>query len=88
MMHNLENSPSAAAGLYAKHYAILRSMAERLRAGGPVDIDTLLEDSRRAMESYEICRDRLDAIRAELNAQTARGRLNHGFSPGAEESSV
>jgi hypothetical protein len=88
MMHKPENSPSAAASLYAKHYGILRSIAERLRAGGPVDIDTLLEDSRRAMESYEICRDRLNAIRAELNVQTARGRLNHGSSLGAEEGSV
>jgi hypothetical protein len=88
MIHKLETSPSAAASLYAKHYGILRSIAEWLRAGGAADIDTLLEDSRRAMESYEICRDRLDAIRAELNSQTARGRLNHGFSLGAEESSV
>lgn len=74
MMHKLETSPSAAAGLYTKHYGILRSIAERLRAGGTADIDTLLEDSRRAMESYEICQDRLDAIRAELNARMARSR--------------
>jgi hypothetical protein len=72
MMHNLENSSSAAAGLYAKHYGILRSISERLRVGGTADVDTLLEDSRSAMEAYEICRDRLDAIRAELNTQIAR----------------
>jgi hypothetical protein len=79
MMHKLENS-SSAAGLYAKHYGILHSIAERLRRGSPVDIDTLLEDSRRAMESYEICRNRLDAIQAELNTQTGRGPAS-GHSP-------
>ncbi len=72
MLLNSENAPSATAGLYAKHYAILQAIADRLRNSGPADIDVLLEDTRRAMESYEICRTRLDAVRTELNAQISR----------------
>ncbi|WP_414476489.1 exodeoxyribonuclease VII small subunit [Microvirga sp. M2] len=53
---------------------MLQAIADRLRSGGPTDIDTLLEDTRRAMESYEICRTRLEAVRAELNAQISRGQ--------------
>ena len=72
MMHNSENTQSMTTGLYAKHYGILQAIAERLRSGGPADVDLLLEDTRRAMESYEICRDRLHAVQAELNAQINR----------------
>jgi hypothetical protein len=72
MMHNAESTSSATTGLYAKHYNILQTIADRLRSGGPADVDALLEDTHRAMESYEICRTRLDAVRAELNAQIGR----------------
>jgi hypothetical protein len=72
MMHNSETTHSVTTGLYAKHYNILQTIADRLRGGGPTDVDALLEDTRRAMESYEICRTRLDAVRAELNAQIGR----------------
>jgi hypothetical protein len=72
MLHKNENAQSAAAGLYAKHYGILQEIANRLRTGGPADIDMLLEDTRRAMESYEICRTRLDAVRTELGSQIGR----------------
>ena len=72
MMHNSENTHSVTTGLYAKHYAILQTIADRLRSSGPADIDTLLEDTHRAMESYEICRSRLEAIRTELNVQINR----------------
>jgi hypothetical protein len=72
MMLNSENTQSATMGLYAKHYGILQSIANRLRSSGPADVDMLLEDTRRAMESYEICRTRLDAVRTELNAQISR----------------
>jgi hypothetical protein len=72
MMHSAENTPSVTTGLYAKHYNILQTISDRLRSGGPADVDALLEDTRRAMESYEICRTRLDAVRAELNAQIGR----------------
>jgi len=71
-MHNSETTQPLTTGLYAKHYATLQAIAERLRSSGPADIDTLLEDTRRAMESYEICRTRLDAVRTELNAQVNR----------------
>ena len=72
MMHNSEAAQPVSTGLYAKHYTILQTIADRLRSGGPTDIDTLLEDTHRAMESYEICRTRLDAVRSALNAQTSR----------------
>jgi hypothetical protein len=72
MLHKSESTQPAAAGLYAKHYGILQAIADRLRNSGPADVDTLLEDTRRAMESYEICRTRLDAVRTELNTQIGR----------------
>ena len=71
-MRNSENTSSVTMGLYTKHYNILQTIADRLRGGGPTDVDALLEDTRQAIESYEICRTRLDAVRAELNAQIGR----------------
>ena len=57
---------------YADAYRILLEVAERLRNGGPEDVDTLLEDFRRGMDAYRFCRDRLDAIRAEIDGEVAR----------------
>jgi len=71
-MRNSENTSSVTMGLYTKHYNILQTIADRLRSGGPADVDALLEDTRRAMESYDICRSRLDAVRVELIAQISR----------------
>ncbi len=88
MMNIAESISSGATGLYAKHYAILREIAERLRAGGAVDIDMLLEDSRKAAESYEICCNRLEAIRAELKTQRMRSHANYSFREDREDSTI
>lgn len=57
---------------YADNYTILAEVAERLRNGGPDDVDGLVEDFRRAMTAYRICQDRLDAIRAEIDTEVDR----------------
>ena len=62
----------ASTGLYAEHYRKLHGIAERLRNGGPDDVDSLVEDFRQGMASYRICQERLDAIRAEIDAETDR----------------
>jgi hypothetical protein len=72
MLHKPETTQPATAGLYAKHYGILQAIADRVRNSGPADVDALLEDTRRAMESYEICRTRLDAVRTALDSQIGR----------------
>lgn len=57
---------------YAEAYRTLHEIAERLRKGGPEDVDTLVADFRRAMEAHSFCQARLDAIRAEIDAETDR----------------
>jgi exonuclease VII small subunit len=63
---------TTAALLYAENYAILHDVAERLRSGGPDDIDSLVADFRRAMQAYGVCRDRLESIRREIDADVDR----------------
>ncbi len=59
---------------YAAAYAALSSVAERLKGvGTAASIDTLAEDVRAARYNYELCRSRLDAIRAEIDAELAPG---------------
>ena len=61
---------------YASAYAALAAIAERLRsAGTAATIDTLAEDVRAARHHYDVCRGRLAAIRAEIDAEvdTAAG---------------
>lgn len=62
----------ASSGLYAANYQILSQVAERLRNGGPDDVDGLVADFRHAMDAYRICQERLDAIRAEIDAEVDR----------------
>ena len=62
----------ASSRLYAENYAILHDVAERLRIGGPDDIDSLVVDFRRAMQAYGVCRDRLETIRREIDAEVDR----------------
>jgi hypothetical protein len=59
---------------YAENYAMLKAIADRFRAGGPADIDTLVESFRTAQGAYDACRDRLDAIRTELDQEKDRTR--------------
>ena len=55
---------------YAAAYAQLAAIAERLKgAGTAASIDTLAEDVRNARLNYEVCRNRLSAIRAEIDVE-------------------
>ena len=55
---------------YAAAYAALSAVAEKLKgAGTAASIDTLAEDVRSARYNYEVCRSRLAAIRAEIDAE-------------------
>ena len=57
---------------YAAAYAKLAAIAERLRAtGSAASIDTLVDDTREARSLHAICRDRIDAVRREFDAEMA-----------------
>ncbi len=65
----------APANTYAAAYAILGAIADRLKgAGTAATIDTLADDVRAARQAYGVCRARLDAIRAEIDVETAAVR--------------
>jgi exonuclease VII small subunit len=73
-MNSNQTNESASTQTYAAQYQILRETAERLRTGGPEDIDGLLEDFRRATKAYDYCRARIEQIHAELDTEIARSR--------------
>ena len=57
---------------YAAAYAQLTAIAERLKgAGTAVTVDTLVQDVRTARKAHGLCRDRLAAVRAEIDAELA-----------------
>ena len=59
---------------YAAAYATLASIAERLKgAGTAAALDTLAEDVKAARQAYATCKCRLDAIRAEIDAEVGTG---------------
>jgi exonuclease VII small subunit len=72
MLEQDSKSPIASSRVYAENYAILHEVAERLRNGGPDDIDSLVADFRRAMQAYKICHGRLETIRHEIDAEVDR----------------
>jgi exonuclease VII small subunit len=71
---NNHDTTLATTQTYAAQYQILRETAERLRTGGPEDIDRLLEDFRTATKAYEYCRARIEQIQAELDTEMNRSR--------------
>jgi exonuclease VII small subunit len=73
-MNNDHSNTAATTQTYAAQYQILRETAERLRTGGPEDIDRLLEDFRTATKAYEYCRARIEQIQAELDTEMNRNR--------------
>ena len=57
---------------YAAAYAQLAAIAERLKgAGTAASIDTLAQDVADARSLHASCKARLDAIRAEIEAEMA-----------------
>lgn len=75
-MSDLQNDPfpvtASPAVDYSANYARLQEIVEKLRRGGPGDIDGLVENFRAGVVAYEACRSRLDAIRAEIDGEIAR----------------
>lgn len=63
--------PPAATGTYAAAYAQLAGIADKLRASTTPAVDSLVEDLRAARAAYGVCRDRLAAVRAEIEAEIA-----------------
>lgn len=57
---------------YAANYKKLAEIVEKLKRGGPGDIDGLVETFRAGIAAYEICKGRLDAIRTEIDTEIAR----------------
>lgn len=57
---------------YAANYKKLAEIVEKLKRGGPGDIDGLVETFRAGIAAYEVCKGRLDAIRTEINSEIAR----------------
>ena len=55
---------------YATAYARLTAIAERLRgAGATSDLESLVRDLRDARAAHAFCKNRLDAIRREVDAE-------------------
>lgn len=67
----LNRAPAPAVD-YAANYRKLQEIVERLKRGGPGDIDGLVENFRAGVAAYEACRHRLDAVRAEIDGEIAR----------------
>ena len=62
---------------YAEAYATLSAIAERLRAtGSTAGIDRLAADLRAARAAHAVCRDRLAAIRAEIDLEVAAAQTD------------
>ena len=57
---------------YATNYKKLAEIVERLKRGGPGDIDGLAETFRSGVAAYEACKSRLDAIKTEINSEIDR----------------
>jgi exonuclease VII small subunit len=57
---------------YAANYKELHSVVERLKRGGPGDIEKIVDDFRRGVAAYDACRSRLEAIRIEIDAEISR----------------
>lgn len=66
------NASPASAVDYAANYRKLQEIVERLKRGGPGDIDGLVGNFRAGVAAYEACRHRLDAVRAEIDSEIAR----------------
>lgn len=62
---------------YAEAYAVLSGIAERLRAtGSTASIDRLAADLRTARAAHAVCRDRLAAIRREIDQEVAAAQAD------------
>ena len=55
---------------YAAAYAKLTAIAEKLKGAGAVaNLDDIVDDLRAARAAHAVCKERLDAIRREVDAE-------------------
>jgi exodeoxyribonuclease VII small subunit len=52
---------------FITHYQKLQNIAQQLKDNSNPDIDKVLEQVKEAVESYQICKTRLDAATQELD---------------------
>lgn len=52
---------------FITHYQQLQSIAQQLKENANPDIDEVLKQVKQAVESYQICKTRLDAATQELD---------------------
>jgi len=52
---------------FITHYQKLQTIAQQLKDNSNPDIDKVLEQVKEAVESYQICKTRLDAATQELD---------------------
>ena len=66
----LSDAAPAATETYAAAYARLTAIAERLKgAGATSDLESVVRDLRDARAAHAFCKNRLDAIRREVDAE-------------------
>ncbi|MFO1418097.1 MAG: hypothetical protein U1E83_05455 [Methylotetracoccus sp.] len=64
---------SEQADTFAANYAILKEVAEALRAQREPDIDALIPMVDRALAAYKVCKDRLAAVKAAFGERLPEG---------------
>lgn len=52
---------------FITHYQKLQSISQQLKENTNPDIDEVLKQVKQAVESYQVCKDRLDAATKELD---------------------
>lgn len=64
---------SEQAETFAANYAILKEVAETLRAQKEPDIDALIPMVDKALAAYKVCKDRLTAVKTAFGERLPEG---------------
>lgn len=56
---------------FNSNFAILQRNAERLRGNGEMDIDALVPLVEQSTKAYQICKKRIEAVKAALSKHVA-----------------
>ena len=65
------SSTPATTDTYAAAYGRLSQIAERLKANTATSVDGLVADVREARAAYAVCKERLDAVKREIDVELA-----------------